>query len=515
MAPTRRLAAAALASLALAWAPAEAQAPAAAPRRQVADLLITGGTVVTMDRDRRVIPDGAVAVVKDRIVAVGTTREVTARYTGRTTLDARRQVVMPGLVDGHGHAGHTLLKTLGMDVDGFYGATEAIYARGSTVGFWRADGALAALEKLRAGVTTSLVLFGGGDNVWRTDQVRYGVAYLEAVRDVGLRWTLAVGPRRPPFPTPYAQWDSGRRTDTPVSFAQQMAVSESLIVKWHGAAGGRLRMAVVYPTINPATAPIPPAAMAELRAQAQEARALSKRRGLLFAQDGHTRGTIQFAHDSLGLLGPDAVFSHATELTPEEIALVARTGTKIVHNPSAIYSMRGRCPVTELIDAGATVMLGSDGTAPDRSYDMFRHIFQAGRYHRFFFRDPDVLPAGKILEMATVDAARALGLQDEIGALEPGKKADVILVDLWQPHLVPMQMPLYRLAYFANGSDVRTVVVDGRILMRDRRVLTVDQDRILAAAQREADDAVRRTGLEQLLETPEGFWGRTHLPKRP
>jgi 5-methylthioadenosine/S-adenosylhomocysteine deaminase len=125
-----------------------------------------------------------------------------------------------------------------------------------------------------------------------------------------------------------------------------------------------------------------------------------------------------------------------------------------------------------------------------------------------------VLPAGKVLEMVTVDAARALGMEKDIGSLEPGKKADIILIDWWRPHLVPMNMPLYRVAYFANGNDVSTVLVNGRILMRDRRVLSVNEDSVLTLAQREADLAIRRAGLQGLTATPEGFWGRSRLPKR-
>ena len=157
-------------------------------------------------------------------------------------------------------------------------------------------------------------------------------------------------------------------------------------------------------------------------------------------------------------------------------------------------------------------MLGSDGVGPDRSYDMFRHMFQAMRYHRAMWRDARVLPAGKALEMATIDAARALGIDGEVGSLEVGKKADLILVDWFRPHLVPMQMPLYRIAYFANGNDVHTVIVDGRVVMRDRRVLSVDEATILETAQREAERAIERTGLDSLLRTPEGFWGRSRLP---
>jgi cytosine/adenosine deaminase-related metal-dependent hydrolase len=484
----------------------------AASGREAADILITGGTVITMDSARRVLDDGAVAIVGDRIVAVGPSAELAGRFQAREVIDASRKVVMPGLIDGHGHAGHTLVKSLGTDIGRWNEATEKIYANGSTPAFWRADARLAGLERLRAGVTTSLNLFGGGDNVYRTDAPSYGDAYLGGIQEIGVRWILAVGPRKGPFPRTWTTWDGETPRDSAVSFERQIEVSEALITKWDGAANGRLRMAVVFPTHNPAESPLAGAALQELKDQARAARELSRRKGVLFVQDGHTRGTVKFADAALGLLGPDALFSHATELTEEEIGLVARSGTKIIHNPSAIFSIRGRCPVTELINAGATVMLGSDGVGPDRSYDMFRHMFQATRYHRFFFRDPAVLPAGKVLEMATVDAAKALGMEKDIGSLEPGKKADLILVDWYQPHLVPMNMPVYRMVYYANGADVTTVLVDGRVLMRDRQVLTVDEEEVLSTAQHEAEAAIRRTGLEALTVPPEGFWGRTRLP---
>jgi cytosine/adenosine deaminase-related metal-dependent hydrolase len=152
-------------------------------------------------------------------------------------------------------------------------------------------------------------------------------------------------------------------------------------------------------------------------------------------------------------------------------------------------------------------MLGSDGVAPDRSFDMFRHMFQAMRYHRFYFRDPSYLPAGKVLEMVTIDAARALGLEKEIGSLEPRKKADVILIDMFKPHLMPFNMPAYRVAYFANGNDVDTVIVNGQVLMEGRRVLTVNTTEVLELAQKEITEALERTGLHYLMERPERFWG--------
>jgi len=487
--------------------------PSPPPDQQTVDILITGGTLITMDPLRQVLENGAIAIVGDRIEAIGPTPELVGRFEAKEIIDARRKVVMPGLIDGHGHAGHGLVKSLGTDTGEWYGATEILYAKGSTVDFWRADAFLTALERLKFGVTTGLTYFGGGDSVMRTDDPRYGNAYLGAIEEVGVRWILAVGPRRPPFPRTYTHWEGESGTDVEVTFERQLEVSEDLIRNWHGRGDGRLSIAVMFPTHHPEEGPLTEAEFQDLRSRAQATRELSKRYGLLFTQDGHTRGTVKFADEELGILGPDALLSHATELTDEEIEICARTNTRIVHNPSAIASINGRCPVTELLDAGVTVMLGSDGVAPDRSYDMFRHMFQAMRYHRRHFRDPDVLPAGKVLEMVTIDAARALGMEEEIGSLEAGKKADIILIDMFQPHLLPLNMPLYRVAYFANGNDVETVIVNGRVLMRDRQVLTVNEGEILELAQRETEAALRRTGLEHLVETPEGFWGRSRFQR--
>lgn len=494
---------------------AQAASPSARssqPRRSPVDILITGGTVITMDPARRVIEDGAVAIIGDRIVAVGETKQLAATYVAKERIDARRKIVMPGLIDGHGHAGHGLLKTLGADSDDWYPATEVVYARGSSLDFWRAEAYLAGVERLRFGVTTALSFLGGGEMIMRTDDPAYGDAYMSAIDRVGLRFFLAVGPRRSPYPNTYVQWTGDQKKDVPVSFERHLEVSEALIRKWNGAGNGRLHIAMAFPTHHPETTPLGDSALAALTAQARATRALSKKYGLLFTQDGHSRGSVKFANDVLDILGPDALLSHATGMTDEEVAIVARTGTKIVHNPSANAAIRERFTLIELLDAGATVMLGSDGVAPDRSYDMFRHMFQAMRYHRAYYHDSKVLPAGKVLEMVTVDAARALGMEKEIGSLEAGKKADVILVDWFRPHLAPMNMPLYRIAYFANGNDVSTVLVNGRVLMRERKVLTVNEEAVLTAAQRESELAIKRSGLEKLLLTPEGFWGKSRLP---
>jgi 5-methylthioadenosine/S-adenosylhomocysteine deaminase len=472
------------------------------------DILITHGTVVTMDGKRRVIEDGAVAIAKDRIVDVGTTTALATRHKARKTIDASGQAVMPGLVDVHAHAGHGFIKTLGGgDSKAWYDACGWAYTVGSTPEFWRAEAQLAALERLRFGVTTGVSLLGGGDTILRTDDPIYGDAHFDGVAEVGTRSVVAIGPTRPPHPRTYAKWNGEKAKSFPVSYEQQLATCKTLIDSWHGKQGQRLNVALITPTLRDEhKRELSADDMAKARAQAQEVSALARERGLVFTQDGHSKGSVAYAHE-MGILGPEALLSHSTDLTDEEIRICAETDTKIAHNPSAIASVLGRCPAPELIAAGVTVGLGSDATAPDRSGDMFRHMQQCMHYHRRHFRDPKVLPPGKVLAMATIDAAKALGMEKEIGSLEKGKKADVILVDLARPHTYPPHMPVFRLVYFCNGNDVTTVICDGRVAMRDRKPAFVKEAEVLENARIEADHMIRRGKFGKLLAIPEGFWG--------
>lgn len=479
----------------------------------MADILITGGVLIPIDAERRIIHDGAVAITGDRIVAVGPTADVMATHQADTVIDARGKAILPGLIDGHAHAGHGLIKTMGGGrSDLWYKACEGAYTVGSTEGFWHAEAQLAALERVRFGVTTGVSLLGGGDSVMRTDDPSYGEAHCAGAAAVGGRSVVAIGPTRPPHPRTYARWDGERRDDFPVSYERQMATCTDLIERQHGANEGRTRIALLTPTLRTEHRDaMAPDDYREAVRQTQEVHALAKARGLVFTQDGHGRGSIAMAHE-MGVLGPESLLSHSTDLTEEDFRACVETDARIAHNPSAIASILGRCPAPELMEAGVLVCLGSDATAPDRSADMFRHMQQCMHYHRTHFRDPSWLPPGKVLEMCTIDAARALGVEDEIGSLEVGKKADVILVDLRRPHLYPANMPEFRLTYFANGNDVHTVLVNGKIVLRDRAATLVDEDAILDAAQAETERLVERLGLRDLLDTPKHFWRAVRDP---
>lgn len=466
------------------------------------DLLIRGGTVITMDPARRVIEDGAVAITDGRIAAVGPASELP--QTATEVIAARGHAVLPGLIDGHAHAGHGLVKTLGGgDSEAWSEACRVIYTLASPPAFWRAEARLAALERLMFGVTTGVSLLGGGDSVMRTDDPAHGSAHCEGVAEIGIRAIVAIGPTRPPHPRPYARPDG---TEYLVSFEQQLDTCARLIEDWHDGADGRIHIATLMPVYREAVHD--PANVALIERQGRAVRELGRRHGTLFHQDGHRSGSLEMAGRMFGLLGPDAFMSHCTDLTDADIDALAETGTTVVHNPSAIASVRGYCPAPRLLDRGVGVFLGSDGTAPDRSADMFRHMFQCMRLHQREHRDERLMPPGKLLEMVTIDSARALGMADRIGSLEPGKLADLITLDLRKPHLYPANMPVWRVACFANGQDVDTVVVGGRVLMRGRRVAHLDTAEILAAAQAETEAMLDRTGFRPMLAAPATIWGR-------
>ena len=467
--------------------------------------------------------------------------------------------MLPGLIDAHAHAGHALVKTLGCGdgrrrVSDWARACHELYTVGSTEGFWEAEAELCALERLKVrrrpapvvrrrtartadapcaafashqfGITTGVSVLGGGDMVFRTDDARYGVAHCRGVARVGTKSVVAVGANRPSAmvpidaDTPRAEWvyahvdeadGKERVTETKVDADSQLRVCEELIRRCHGAEEfrGRVRIAMCPPVHDPRGALPEAVSLEEVLAAAARHRALAnEHEGVTFTQDGHTGGSIAFA-EAHGLLDGSASFlSHCTDLEPEDIDALRRSGAAVVHNPSASWSIAGYCPVPALLDAGVTVAIGSDGTSPNRSTDLFRHMQQCMHYHRRQHRDPQMIPPGKALEMCTIDSARALGVAHEVGSLEPGKRADIVLVNLAAPHIAPLRsMPLEHAVCYANGSDVDTVIVDGEVLMRARRVLSVNEADVIERASNEAESAVRRCGLEPLRGRRPGFWG--------
>lgn len=472
------------------------------------DTLLTGGIIVTMDPARHVIENGALAVADGKIIALGKTSEMVEQVQADHVVDCTGHILLPGLIDVHAHAGHALIKSMGMhggerweDICG------EVYTQASPPAFWHAEARLAALERLRFGVTTGVSLLGGGDTIMRTDRPEYAAAHCRGVAEAGTRSVIAVGPTRAPHPRIYADWNDGQRRTYPVTFEQQFQTCQTIADEWHGTHAGRILIAMLYPVLRDEhERDMAPQDYADACAQARTVHTYACDKGLVFTQDGHWRGSIRRAN-ALGLLGTNTLLSHCIDLHEDEIAMVAATDTKIAHNPSANASISGRCPATELMAAGACVALGSDATAPDRSGDMFRHMQQAMHYHRRHFRDASVLPIGKVLEMCTIGGAQALGMADSVGSLEVGKQADIVTVDLRRAHLYPPNMALHRLVCFANGNDVTNVMIGGAFVLQNGKATRVDECAILQDAADQAQLMIDRIGAEPDLALPPDFWG--------
>jgi cytosine/adenosine deaminase-related metal-dependent hydrolase len=254
--------------------------------------------------------------------------------------------------------------------------------------------------------------------------------------------------------------------------------------------------------------------------RAEEMRAAADRLGVLILTHVF-RDSIAWGAGYLGerfwkVLGRDVLLAHANGLSPSEVELVARSGAAVVCAPSTGENVwYGVCPVQALLRRGVRVAISTDGNAPRFSMDLWKDIYRA-LFLQFMDRgDMGAIPAGRALRMVTVEAAQCLGLDHLIGSLEPGKLADVVAVDLRAPHLTPRIAVPNLLAYYAEGHDVSTVIVGGRILMRDRQVLTVDAAAVVERGQAEAEAAFRRVGVEHYLRFDDAYWtGWTH-PDEP
>lgn len=450
-------------------------------------LLIENGTIVTMDAGRRILGNGYVLVEGDRIAAVG--EGMPPEPTDAERIDARGMVVMPGLIDTHAHAGHMLTKGLGNDSEDWMTITGRIYAEATDPEFWAAEAALSAAERIKCGTTTAALLFGGGPDIMRTEAPEAAEAHLAAVADMGVREILAVGPNRPSAKSVYRGHQNGSYNEIAVVPDVQLAVSAALIDAW-ASRNDLLQLAVSLPVFS--AEELEDAAVLDLSRRAQR---LAREKNVLLVQDGHRDGSIAANDAKLDLFDGRSLLAHCVDLTEADRAVLKRTGAKVAHNPSALMSVFGRCPAPEMMAEGITVSLGTDAAAPDRSFDMFRNMFQAHRYHARHFRDDAVLPPLQLLDMATIEGARALSMEAEIGSLEPGKRADIVLVNMRQPHLWPPTNPVQRLARFANGADVETTIINGRVLMRGRKLVDHDEGAILDRAEKAYRLAIQRAEL--------------------
>jgi 5-methylthioadenosine/S-adenosylhomocysteine deaminase len=442
---------------------------ALAQQKQSVDLLVSGGIVVTMDGTRAIYQDGSVAVRGDSIVAVGSRAEVESKYKAAQTIDARGGLVLPGFINGHTHVPMTLFRGLHDDVtlnDWLYKYIFPAEAKNVNEEFVRWGTRLAAAEQIRAGVTAF------------ADMYYFEDAIAEETKAAGMRGIL--GETFIDFPAP----DNKNE-------AEMLAYTEKFLKKWQGDA-------LIH------AAPAPHSIYTCSKKTLQDAAALARkyhapilihvaemRKEWEDSEKANGMSPVQYL-EKLGVLGPDVVAAHCIFVDAADRKLLAERRVGCVHNPSSnMMIASGVSPVGEMREAGVAVGLGTDGPAgSNNDLDLMEEIDLAAKLAKISKMDPLAMNAKAVVEMATIDGARALHMEKEIGSLEAGKKADLVLISLNEPNAVPVYDVYAQIAYALKGRDVQTVMIGGRIVMRDRKLLTVDEAKVLEKA-REYEKSVK------------------------
>jgi 5-methylthioadenosine/S-adenosylhomocysteine deaminase len=422
------------------------------------DIVIHNGVVITVNSDFDIIENGVVCIIRGRLESIEARTDDKPLPKAEQIIDANGGIIMPGLVNTHTHLPMTLFRGLADDLplalwlDEFIFPCEAKYLTPETV---RMGTRLACAEMILSGTTTCC------DGYFFENDVA------SAVYTSGIRAILGQGVID--FPAPGVP-DPSNNINNATEFVE----------KWQN----------VSPLLRPSIFCHSPYTCSE--ETLKKAKAACDSKGLLFqihaAETKNEYNRIQTEQhttpikylDSIGILDQNTLIVHAIWLDDDDIEIIAKRRSKISHNPqSNMKLVSGIAPVSRLLSAGVTVGLGTDGCASNNDLDLFREMDTAAKLHKVNLLDPTVMDARTVLKMATIDGAKAMGLDQDIGSLEVGKQADVIIIDTQKPHLVPMYHPVSHIIYAVQGSDVRDVIVAGRILVRDRKVLTLNLEETL------------------------------------
>jgi 5-methylthioadenosine/S-adenosylhomocysteine deaminase len=439
--------------------------------RRPITLLIVGGTVVTENARHDVLTPGAVAINANEIVDVGTPEAMALKYRSVDTITVRDQIVLPGLVNTHTHAPMVMYRGLADDLALMDWLNKYIFpAEAKTVSpeMVRVGTRLAALEMIQSGTTTFADMYYFEETIAR------------AAREAGLRGVL--GETIIQFPVADAK--------TP---AEGLAHAERYIREFKD-----------DPLVTPAVAPH--ALYTNDRATLVASAELGRRFGVpVLIHLAETEDEVRIAREqyrmspvaaleSLGFFGAGrsdgapgsrTLAAHGIWVDDADIAILQKRGVGVSHNPESNMKLAsGAAPVTKYLAAGVALGLGTDGAASNNDLDMFEAMRQASFLAKHATRDPTAVPAAAALDMATIGGARALGMEGVIGSLEPGKRADLITVSTGSARFTPMYDPVSHLVYVARGDDVRNTIVDGKVLMRNRQVRTLDAAAVIADANR-------------------------------
>jgi len=438
-------------------------------RAQPVDLLVLGGVIVTMDQTRRVIDDGGIAITNGRIVAIGPRAEIERAYTARQRVSSVGKVLTPGLINGHTHVPMVLFRGLADDLDLQEWLTKYIFpaeAKNVTEEFVRVGTRLGLAEMIRGGTTTYC------------DMYYFEDAIADETAKAGVRGVL--GETVIDFPV------ADNKNN-----AEAMAYVERFVARWRG-----------HQLIIPAIAPHAPYTVSEQHLKA--ARAFSDRTGAPIVthiaetkrevEDSvKAKGASPVAYlDRIGFLNERVIAAHMVWPQDSDIAILQRRGVGVVHNPQSNMKLAaGVAPVPRMLADGVLLGLGTDGAASNNDLNMWEEMDTVAKLHKVFTGDPKVISAQQAFELATIRGAQALHLEKEIGSLEVGKRADLLIINRDTLNQIPVYNIYSDLVYATKASDVETVIINGRLVMRDRRLLTLNETAVKTEARAFRDKIIR------------------------
>ena len=481
--------------------------------KKTCDLLVSVDDVMTMDSEDRIIHDASIAITNDKIVAVGETEAVRGMYKADKEINLRGMMALPGLIDTYGHAGHGLIKSLYHPDHGW--PTNPVYFHNSSPRWWYMESMLAAIERIRFGVTTGYSVIGATPA--RTDNVVYAQKNIEAVANVGSKTVVGVGPPDPfvshvPIPWEGTLWENGQATRSLFTYEQCLSNTEQIIHDYHKSNDGRIEVSLHYPYLLSRQAAHPKFPYSynskdipEMIDKAQQIREIADKHNVLLHSHAFV-GSVDFAVKEFGegvtkdLLKGPTLFAHCNGLREQEVKILGECSTGIAVVPFTHENLwYGVCPVSDLLQAGAQVTVSTDGSAPYTSYDLIGELSRVAwaEWHRTGSQET-VLPA-KLLRMVTIDAARALNIDQRVGSIEVGKQADITVINFQKPHLTPCYSAPWMLSFYANGNDVDTVIVDGEILLQGGQHTNVDVDKVIEDAKFESKKALQGVDYQKYI----------------
>lgn len=479
------------------------------------DILLKNAMVITMDENRRIIENGAVGITDGKIAFTGESQEG-EKYGAREVMDMKNHVIMPGFVDAHGHGGHSIFKSIVDDTSYWMPVMTHAYKHYITDEFWYHEGRLSALERLHAGVTTGVCVLGSQP---RCDSPVFAMNNAKAYDEVGVKDIVCTGPCSLPWPHRFSRYEDGKRVRKEVSYEEVLDSLETVISQLNHGNDDRTRAYVapfgVVTSVDPSGA-TPADRCVKLTEhdirQAKDMRRIAQKYSTRIHTDAFG-GMIHLAYQDKehALLGPDVHLQHCTGLSFDEVLILAETGTHVSFAPE-LSQLVEQTPVIELLELGVTVALASDGSMLASGFDMFSCMRRAKQIFRRAMKDRFYLPSERVLEMTTIDAAKCIGMEEEIGSLEIGKRADVIAVNLMNPRLMPRINVIDTLVGNANADDVDLVIVDGQVKLRDGKAVAADEEEILLKAEEEAlETAERAKHLHPFAWPKKKQWGQTKM----